>query len=116
MPMMALSLAKVLSAAAMSGRRSSNCDGTPTGIGGGSRSSGFTGMEKSVAKLAEKHRDGVFILCSRNADVDRRGLRALQRGPRLHYGDVIVDAGVVAGLRQFERLLVCRNDIVQNLP
>ena len=51
MPIGALASAMVRSAAAMSGRRSSSSEGTPTGIGGGATVMGFTGMEKFVAAL-----------------------------------------------------------------
>src|ERR1035441_4577837 len=44
-PICALAAAIVRSEVAMSGLRSSNCDGTPAGIGGGAAFSGFTGME-----------------------------------------------------------------------
>ena len=90
MPMMALSLASVLSAAAMSGRRSSNCEGTPMGIGGGGGQQRFDRQREIGRQFAEENRDGVFVLRPRNADVDGRGLRALQCGPGLHHGDVVV--------------------------
>ena len=51
MPIDALASAMVRSAAATSGLRSSNSEGTPTGIGGGATVNGFTGMEKLVAAL-----------------------------------------------------------------
>ena len=60
MPISALASAMVRSAAATSGRRSSNSEGTPTGIGGGAVVIGFTGMEKSEAALPTS----IAIACS----------------------------------------------------
>ena len=60
MPMAALAWAMVRSAAAMSGRRSSYSDGTPTGIGGGAIVMGFTGIEKSEAASADQGCDCVL--------------------------------------------------------
>jgi hypothetical protein len=60
MPMVAYASASVRSAAAMSGRLSRSCDGTPTGIVGAARSRGLTGMLKSGAALPIR----VAIACS----------------------------------------------------
>ena len=113
--MTALASASVRSAAATSGRRCSNSDGTPTGIGGGVVSSGFFAIEKSVATLAEQHGNSMLILRARYANIDQGSLHALQRSPRGDHGIVIVDARVIERLRQIKKLLIGGDSFLQNL-
>ena len=72
------------------------------GIGGGARQQGFHRQRKIGRQLAEKHCDGVFILRSRDANVDGRRLRTLQCGPGLYHGYVVVHAGIVKSLCEIE--------------
>jgi len=63
MPIWALASAMLRSAAAISGRRSSNCEGNPIGMGGGDVVIGLTGMENPEAGLPTS----VAIACSNSA-------------------------------------------------
>ena len=56
------------SEAAMSGRRSSNCEGTPTGTGGAAFKR-FDGHRKIRWGGADQDRNGVFILRARNSEI-----------------------------------------------
>ena len=78
-PIWALAAAILRSEAAMSGRRSRSCDGTPTGTGGGIAFEGLDGNRKAGRRGADQDRDGVFELCARDAQIGAGGLRALQR-------------------------------------
>ena len=100
------------SAAATSGRRSSSWDGKPTGIGGGALVLGSTGMENAEAGLPMSNGNRMFILCSRNADIHCRGLRALQSCLRFHNGDLVANASVVGSPNNFECFLVGLHCIV----
>src|SRR5258708_148891 len=112
---MALASARGRSAAATSGRRSSNCAGTPTGIGGRAVRISFTGEEKIRGQLAEENSDGMFVLCARDAQIDGRSLYTLERRSGLNDGNVVVDASVIEPLRQIESLLISGHGVVENL-
>ena len=69
----------VRSAAAMSGRRCSSAEGTPTGTSG---SVGIARAARDVEILrilADQHRDGMRVLRARHAEADQVGLRGFQR-------------------------------------
>jgi hypothetical protein len=87
----------------MSGRRSSNCEGTPGGIATTFAASAVRDGKRG-GRFAEKHRDGVFELCAQDADVG--GLCA--RKVELRYGSSMSwpDARPVSSwvLCQLERL------------
>ena len=69
MPICSFASATRRSAAAMSGRRSRSCDGTPTGITGGSRFSGDGGKAEFRRRLADQHRDGVLDTAPAHRDI-----------------------------------------------
>ena len=71
MPIWALASAMSRSAAAMSGRRSSNSEGTPIGMGGGEVVIGFDRDGKAGRRLADQRGDGVLKLRAGKADIDR---------------------------------------------
>ncbi len=86
MPICALAAAVRRSAAAMSGRRSSSCEGTPSGTLGSARSSGEGGMLKPDKIVVGDGADGVLVLRARHAHVDK--LRAHGFKLRLRLGHV----------------------------
>ena len=114
MPIWAFASAMARSAAAMSGRRSSNSEGTPIGMGGGAVVIGLTGMEKLERRLADQRGDGVLKLRAGETDIDRLGLHVLQGGLRLNYRQRIVDTGFVPRPGEFEGLLVGFHGRVQD--
>ena len=96
----------VRSAAAMSGRRCSSCDGTPIGTGGGAVVSALTGMEKSEACLPTR----TAIACSY---CDRNTSRlvafdcaVLKCCLRLHKRDLVANTRLILCLRQLQGVLI----------
>ena len=90
----------------MSGRRSSRSDGTPTGIGGGSASSGASGTVNDEGVVPTS----TAIACSNSGaiDLDVHHLRACRLELRLGLIDIGLrnDAAAETVARQFERALV----------
>ena len=96
----------------MSGRRSSNWDGSPSGMGGGVAVRYLVPMEKFDANFANQDGDGVLILGAQDAEIGRGGLGVLQGIGRFDDGDLIGDAGLVLRLGVGERLLIRLDGIV----
>ncbi len=103
------------SAAATSGRRSSSCDGKPTGMGGGAVVERPHGNGEARGLFADEHRNGVLILRSRNAGIGCGRLRAFQSGLRFDERNLIVHAIVIASLFAVDSLLVGVNGFVEQL-
>ena len=68
----------------MSGRRSSNCEGSATGIGGGGAVSG-NGGRGNQSEVCQSNCDGMLVLRTRNVDVDHLRAGCFQNRPRLLY-------------------------------
>jgi len=82
-PICALAAAVSRSAAAMSGLRSSSCEGTPTGTLGRARSSGEGGMLKVGQIDGGDGSDGVLKLRARHADIHQLGVHGFKLRLRL---------------------------------
>ncbi len=90
--MTALACAMVRSAAATSGRLSSNSDGTPIGIAGTGVLRFFTGIEKVGSSLTDEGRDSMLIQRTIRGNADSRRFRVLKRHLRLSKGLRTVNA------------------------
>ena len=99
----------------MSGRRSSNCEGSATGIGG--RRSGKRQRWKSEIRrrLANQNCDGMLVLRTRNVDVDHLRAGCFQNRPRLLHFYFGGEASVVQVFIQLICLLVLRDGVFQQL-
>ncbi len=84
-PICSLASAARRSAAAMSGRRSSSCDGTPTGITGGVRVAAGIFQPQALRGASHQNRDGMFERRALHADADILRARGLQLSSRLRH-------------------------------
>ncbi len=103
-PTWALAEAMRRSAEAMSGRRSSSSEGTPTGTDGGAMANFGTRRDAELGRrLADQHRNGVLELRAADPDVDRLGPGRFELG--LGGGDIGLGggAGIVAVLGDLQR-------------
>ena len=77
--------------------------------------SGFDRDGKRRGRLADEHGNRVFILRSRNSDIDCRGLRALQSCLRFDNGDLVSNASVVRRPYNFQCFLVGIHCVIEDL-
>src|SRR5579863_6051092 len=101
------------SAAAMSGRRSSSCEGSPMGMGGGAKTCALTGMENEDAGLPISMAMACSY-CARDAEIRGRGFRALERGLRLDHRYLVVDSIFVARLLEIVSFAISGDGLIQN--
>ena len=105
MPICSLAAAARRSAWAMSGRRSSNCEGTPSGIFGSVKIEGRRRNAEVGQVVIGESADGVLELRASHTEVDE--LRADRFKLSLRLRDVYLggDAAVKAPLREVELML-----------
>ena len=102
MPIWALAASVRRSAPAISGRRSSNSEGTPAGMVGSASVSGIGGKREGRCRHANESGDGVFKLRAGDAYVDGLGLDALVLGFGLGDVDFGGDSALEAHLGELE--------------
>ena len=84
MPMRSLASAARRSAEAMSGRRSSSCDGRPAGMTGGvGAGAEASGSGERGGRLADEDGDGVLVLGALDGDVGGLDACGFELGLRL---------------------------------
>ena len=99
----------------MSGRLSSNSEGTPAGIGGGGAVSGSGGSVNSAGRLADQHGNRMLKLRPRHADVDSLSTGCFQLGSGLFDLDIGGQSSLIAVLIQLQCIFVLDDGILQKL-
>ncbi len=115
MPICSLASAARRSAAAISGRRSSSCDGMPTGITGGVLVKATGGRLQALRRATHQHGDGMFEGGALHAYADVLSARGFELRSRLRHFGAGAQAAIEAILRQVERLLISHQRLIQQL-